>query len=448
MDRLIILIVVILGIIGIAQLLRNYELATALRGRREEDISHKDNSMQATLMIVFMVAFYVFFAWLSYAYGGNRFGLGPAASEHGEQTDWLLDLNLWIVTAVFLLCNTLLFVFAFKYFYREDRQAYWFPHDNKLEMIWTVIPAIVLAVIIILGLKTWVSTMYPEDADASKAVKIELYSKQFAWECRYGGEANGELANNDYKLKFGNTTDVITDSTINVAIASYDEAIKKETDKMNNNAEFMADWELQETEGKIWKYKRIRSRLLAMTEGYSKEHLDSITKIANDDYYATEIHLIKGQRYDFRFRSMDVIHSAYMPHFRLQMNTVPGEPTKFSMTPTITTEEMRKIMGENFNFLLLCNKICGSGHYKMKMDIIVHESKKTAGYAEWLAANTTIAGYSPAKDIDDIDFLYWTQSAENGLSDETKAVFKAVYESNFGAEERKAFEAQQVKEGK
>lgn len=448
MDRLIILIVVILGIIGIAQLLRNYELATALRGRREEDISYKDNSMQATLMIVFMVAFYGFFAWLSYKYAGNRFGLGPAASEHGEQTDWLLDLNLWIVVAVFLLCNTLLFVFAFKYFYREDRQAYYFPHDNKLEMVWTVIPALVLAVIIILGLRTWVNTMYPENADASKATKIELYSFQFGWQARYGGEANGELAHNDYKLKFGdNTYDVITDSTIDVAIKSYDKEIAAQTEKLDNNADFMAAWEFQETEAKIWKYKRIRARLLAMTEGYSQKHLDSLTKLANDDYYVNEIHLIKGQRYDFRFRSQDVIHSAYMPHFRLQMNTVPGEPTRFTMTPTKTTKEMRKIMGENFNFLLLCNKICGSGHYKMKMDIVVHESKKEKDYAEWLAANTTIGGYSPAEDINDIDFLYWTQTDESKLSDEAREMFKKAYEANFSKEERMAFEKQK-QEGK
>jgi cytochrome c oxidase subunit 2 len=86
---------------------------------------------------------------------------------------------------------------------------------------------------------------------------------------------------------------------------------------------------------------------------------------------------------EFIFRSRDVIHSAYMPHFRAQMNAVPGVPTRFKMTPTITTDSMRTITGdEEFNYVLLCNKVCGSAHFNMQMTIVVDTPEQ---YEAWLA---------------------------------------------------------------
>ena len=90
-----------------------------------------------------------------------------------------------------------------------------------------------------------------------------------------------------------------------------------------------------------------------------------------------------GREIEFIFRSRDVIHSAFMPHFRAQMNTVPGLPTRFKITPTITTDSMRTILDNpDFNYILLCNKICGSAHFNMAMDIVVESQEK---YDAWLA---------------------------------------------------------------
>ena len=89
--------------------------------------------------------------------------------------------------------NALLFIFANKYRYDKNRKAYFFPHDNRLELIWTVIPSIVLAVIIIYGLRTWVDmTEASEDA-----IRVELYSKQFDWTARYPGN-DGEFGVTDF----------------------------------------------------------------------------------------------------------------------------------------------------------------------------------------------------------------------------------------------------------
>jgi cytochrome c oxidase subunit 2 len=81
--------------------------------------------------------------------------------------------------------------------------------------------------------------------------------------------------------------------------------------------------------------------------------------------------------YEVTFRAKDVIHSALMPHFRVQMNTVPGMVTRFKFKPIFTTAEMRqKINDPAFNFALVCNKICGAAHYKMKMLIVVQTQEE------------------------------------------------------------------------
>ena len=131
--------------------------------------------------------------------------------------------------------------------------------------------------------------------------------------------------------------------------------------------------------------------------------LDTSDKNYADDVITKELHLPVGKRVHFKIRSQDVLHSAYMPHFRAQMNCVPGMVTEFSFIPTVTTVDMRKDekiiakiakinkiraerrkAGEDldeadyeFDYLLLCNKICGKSHYNMQMKIVVDLQKNT-----------------------------------------------------------------------
>jgi heme/copper-type cytochrome/quinol oxidase subunit 2 len=94
-----------------------------------------------------------------------------------------------------------------------------------------------------------------------------------------------------------------------------------------------------------------------------------------------EVHLVKGESVLLKFRSQDVIHSAYLPHFRVQMNCVPGMTTQFAFTPTQTTADMKEQEGEDFEFILLCNKICGTLHYNMQMRLIVETQEE---HEKWL----------------------------------------------------------------
>ena len=112
MTKLLILIVVILGILAVAQLARVYELTSKLRGKREEDISPADNRMNARLMWLFPFAYFGFFLWLVLAYKDQL--LPVAASTQGVETDWLMNFNWWILIITFVITNILLFWFAGK----------------------------------------------------------------------------------------------------------------------------------------------------------------------------------------------------------------------------------------------------------------------------------------------------------------------------------------------
>jgi cytochrome c oxidase subunit 2 len=114
----------------------------------------------------------------------------------------------------------------------------------------------------------------------------------------------------------------------------------------------------------------------------------------DDKLVKGEFHIPVGKRVLFKFRSRDVIHSAYMPHFRAQMNCVPGMETQFHFVPTITTAEMRTKLGKpEFDYVLVCNKICGEVHYNMQMKIVVESESQ---YNQWLASQAAFKGQPEA----------------------------------------------------
>lgn len=376
MAKLFVLLVIILGVIALAQLMRVYELSSKLTNKKESDITNRDNRLNAKLMLGFMGFLFIGFIWLMLKYGWT--GRGSAASVHGEETDWLLNLNFIIIIAVFFLTNALLFVFAWKYVKKPGVPAFYYPHNNKLEMVWTVIPAIVLAVIIILGLRSW-----NEVTDNAKddAIRVELFSYQFNWNARYAGEDN-KLAKYDYKL---------TDEGANPLALMTTETIARSIELMVSGPNGIEDLEAKLNDPKLVYSEKIRTemeerlarkeqliRLLHQMQSRYKGEFDAQAK---DDFITDTLFLCKNENYEFTFRSKDVIHSAYMPHLRTQMNTVPGAITRFKVTPNKTTQEMREEKNdENFNYILMCNKICGGAHYNMNMIVVVLEKED---YKKW-----------------------------------------------------------------
>lgn len=437
--KLLILLVVVVGIIAVAQLARVYELTAKLRKTKEEEISYADNRLNAALWILFMVLFYAGVIYLFIVYGDYA---PPSASAHGAEVDTLMSFNLIIITAVFFLVNTLLFWFAAKYYYRKDRKAKFFPHDNRLELVWTVIPSIVLAVIIIYGLRTWNSMT---DQAADDALRVEIYSKQFDWTARYAG-TDGEFGLSNYNLiTSSNPLGIVTKDGIQESLNEINEQREKLRTELayerghlinerqgierqiKNDGETMSEQLRQRLDARVSEIDEMlkSDKVTILTDAAYKSrqqrlkrldrHVQRIMEIDNftfengvagweagkdDKIIKGEFHLPVGREVEFVFRSRDVIHSAYMPHFRAQMNCVPGVPTRFKMTPTITTDSMRLITGnEEFDYVLLCNKVCGAAHFNMAMKVVVETE---AQYNAWLEQLDTFYVQETGGDSEDV----------------------------------------------
>jgi cytochrome c oxidase subunit 2 len=376
-NKLIILLVIVLGAIAVAQLVRIYEISGKLRKNEEHEISNRDNNLNGKMMFGFMLALFAFFIYLMVVYGWT--GRGSAASDEGVEMDWLLNLNFIIVIAIFFLTNFLLFFFSWRYVRKPGVPAFYYSHNNKLEMIWTIVPAVVLAVIIILGLQTWSHLTGPTSPEAEK---IELFSKQFDWTARYAGTDN-TLGLYDYKLTQDNnelallTTNTIDSSLNNMLNGAT--GIRSLQKLLNNRDTVFSDSTLNVLRTDLSRKERLYRFMSQMKEN----HNPKLDASAWDDIIQKDtLYLCKGQEYEITLRAKDVIHSAYFPHFRAQMNAVPGMATRMKFTPNKTTTEMRlEKNDEKFNYILMCNKICGGAHYKMKMIVVVLDK---SAYKKWM----------------------------------------------------------------
>lgn len=377
MEKLLLVLVIILAVIGIAQIAKVYQLSTKLSGKREEDVSPVSNKVNANLLLIFVIALFVFFIWELVHY--RHILLPVAASEHGAEVDILFNVNWAIIFTVFFVVNFLLFYFAKKYAYNPNRKAFYMPHNNKLELIWTVIPSIVLAIIIIYGLRTWNTITAPADGEA---IQIELFGRQFDWTARYAGD-DGEMGASNFTMITGqNPLGLISEKNLPNRVDQLREEIDKKEEKLRNT--ILPESKVEEIRDDIGLTRRQLARVLDY-QNSGKEFT-----AANDDIITRgEFHIPVGQEVSFLIRASDVIHSAYMPHFRAQMNAVPGMTTHFKFTPTITTDSMRTITGDpNFDYILLCNKVCGSAHYNMQMSIVVDTEDD---YQAWLLDQKTFA---------------------------------------------------------
>ena len=318
MTNILVALVVLLIIASLVQITRVSELLAELKNEDVNEVTDRDNKTQGLLYLVVGMGFIVFVVWQMIEW--NHLLLPEAASVHGAKIDVLMQFTMGMILVVFFILTPMLFYFAYKYRGNKNNTAYFFAHNNKLELIWTIIPTIVLTGVIIFGLKTWDETM---NIDTSDAKVIEVYSEQFKWTARSSGDDN-KLGDSDFRL--------VT----------------------NNNA----------------------------------LGIDMQDERALDDKLLREVHLVVGKPVLLKFRSRDVIHSAFLPHFRVQMNCVPGLITQFAFTPTKTTKQMRQEEGENFDYILLCNKICGAAHYNMQMSFVVETQKE---YDAWITSKKTLS---------------------------------------------------------
>ncbi|WP_426486419.1 cytochrome c oxidase subunit II [Flavobacterium sp. 2] len=349
MTSLLVIIVVVLLAVALWQLTKIFDLTQVGSSSDDSQVaSDNDNNVQGYIMFGFLAFIYIFTIYGLLKWG--NLALHTPASEHGLLVDNLMNITWVLIFTVQVITQGLLYWFSFKNRGHKDRKALFFADSNKLEAIWSIIPSVVLACLILYGLYAWNNIMFVDkDEDV---VEIELYAQQFKWTARYAGQDN-----------------VLGKANV---------------------------------------------RLI---EGVNTLGVDMSDPNAQDDIVVTELHIPKGKKVHFKMRSQDVLHSAYMPHFRAQMNCVPGMVTEFAFVPTYTTAEYReldfmkekvaninKLRAEKsvelvakggtaldpytFDYLLLCNKICGASHYNMQMKVVVDTPED---YKKWLSEKTTLA---------------------------------------------------------
>ncbi len=181
MSTYLIIAILLLGFIVVFQIAKASEYVSVLKG--EKKTLEQNNRINGFLLLAFLILGLIGVYWCNELFKGRI--LGEAASNHGEKIDTMLYITIIMTGIVFVITQILLFYFAFKYQHSEKRKAYFFPHDNKLEVLWTVVPAIALTVLVGFGLYYW----FKITGEAPKESNIvEVTGKQFGWIYRYPGK--------------------------------------------------------------------------------------------------------------------------------------------------------------------------------------------------------------------------------------------------------------------
>ncbi|MDD5151523.1 MAG: cytochrome c oxidase subunit II [Flavobacterium sp.] len=356
MTSLLVIIVLVLLAIALWQLTKIFDLTQVGDADNSQVANEGDNNTQGYLMFGFLAFIYIFTIYGLISWG--PLVLHIPASKHGATVDNLMNITWVLIFTVQAITQVLLHYFAFKYRGKKGQKSLYLADNNKLEVIWSGIPAIVLAGLILYGLYAWTNIMFVDENEDT--IVVEVYAQQFKWTARYSGDDN-----------------VLGKANV---------------------------------------------RLI---EGVNTLGVDLSDPNAQDDIVVSEIHIPKGKKVHFKFRSQDVLHSAYFPYFRAQMNCVPGMVTEFSFEPVLTTAEYRELPymiekvaninairakksielvanGETaldsytFDYLLLCNKICGASHYNMQMKVVVDTPED---YKKWIMGQTNLVQQVKAANV-------------------------------------------------
>lgn len=173
----------ILFVLAILLLIFRIHTLVNVMKQSDEKPGNGFNKINALLFMVFLVLGFVLLFW----YSIKNFDIYqlPIASEHGVITDRLFWITTAITGVVFIITHILLFYFSFRYQHSQKRRALFFPDNNKLELIWTIVPSIVLTALVVYGLVVWNKVMSPAPDNAEI---IEIMGYQFAWKVRYPGK--------------------------------------------------------------------------------------------------------------------------------------------------------------------------------------------------------------------------------------------------------------------
>lgn len=341
MTALIITLILILLTVIVVQISKVGELASKIRGEEESEMLA--NNRNGLWLMVFMIGFLVFCVASALYYKNSMMGYGPhiAASEHGSSLDSLFNVTLFFTGVVFIITHIILFWYSYKYRAQKGRKALYFPHSNTLEYIWTIVPAIVMAFLVVKGLVVWNEVM-PDVKPGEEYIEIEATGYQFAWDLRYPGP-DGELGYKNYKL-------------INTA----NNPLGLDWEDKKGHDDFMPSEIVLPVGRKV----RVRITAKDVLHNFYLPHfrvkMDAIPGLPT--YFIFTPNTTTAE-YRERLRTYPEWNKPYDP-------SDPESPAKF----------------EAFNYELACAELCGSGHYSMRRIVrIVTEEE----FEAWLGTQNS-----------------------------------------------------------
>lgn len=325
----------------IYQIAKASELAAILRG--EEKSKAQTNRLMAWLLVAFFVLG-MYGLWECHEYLMDKM-LPVSASEHGVEYDSMFTVTTVVTGIVFFITQTILFWFAFRYQSTEKRTAFFFPHNNKLELVWTTIPAIAMAVLVVIGLKNWgkMTSEAPEES-----MVVEVVGKQFNWIMRYPG-ADGALGKRDFR----NINDVD-----NVLGMDWE-------DKSNLDDVVLQNGELHVVKGKPVKLV-IGSRDVIHDVGlpHFRMKMDAVPGIVTTMWFTPQ-------------------------YTTAEMKEMTGNP--------------------DFVYEISCDQMCGKGHYAMRGTVIVHTQEEYDAWMSeqqsYYAINHGEPAAEPKQEIDSVNVI-------------------------------------------
>lgn len=332
---LIIIVSFLLLAIVVVQISRINEIAKQLRG--EEEAERRSNIRQSRYLLGFMVIFLLVTVYTAWHYKNYFLGYGPheAASEHGPGLDRMFLITLVITGIVFIITHIALFYFGYKYRHRKGAKASFMPHDNKLEIIWTAIPAFAMFALVINGLVVWNKVMADVSPD-EEYMEIEAMGYQFAWALRYPGP-DGKLGARNYKLING----------IN--------PMGQDWSDLKNLDDF------QPSELVLPKGKKIRVRITARD-------------VLHDFYlphFRVKMDAVPGLPTYFVFTPNKTTEE-----YREELSKYPEYQEPYDPADPTGPKKW-----EAFEFELACAELCGSGHYSMKKIVRILEPDEYEAWA-------------------------------------------------------------------
>ncbi len=308
---------------------RASKLISIFRNDSDPDKVSQSNNIHAYLFLILPLVGFSLAGW----YAVHHLGLiiPPHASKNADITEPLFHQATVVILLMFVITNAALFFFAFKYRYKEGYKATFFTDNVKLEIVWTIVPAVILVLLVVQGWQAWKKIMYtaPENAQ-----QIEVMGHQFAWKVRYPG-VDGKIGKYNFRY---------TDATNEMGLDF--------SDKKNDDDFMVSEIHIQKNVPVVFNI-RARDVLHSFSLPHFRQKMDAVPGMPTK-LWLTPTKTTAEMRQELQGR----------PEYQ-----------------TID-EKSGKTRADGFNYEIACQEVCGRGHFAMRLVIVVDDE---IDYKKWLA---------------------------------------------------------------